>query len=53
MPRRTQRHALGTPPASEPYPGLYVSRSEFVAEMRWLADRGYQAVTLDEVMRTR
>ena len=44
-------HALGTPPASEPYPGLYVSRREFEAEMRWLARNGYQAVTLDEVMR--
>ncbi len=44
-------HALGTPPASEPYPGLYVSRREFEAEMSWLARRGFQAVTLDEVMK--
>jgi peptidoglycan/xylan/chitin deacetylase (PgdA/CDA1 family) len=41
---------LGNPPASEPYPGLYVAKAEFVAQMRWLAARGYQAVTLDEVM---
>jgi len=44
-------HALGTPPPSEPYPGLYVSRQEFEAQMGWLARNGYQAVTLDEVMR--
>ena len=31
-------HALGSPPASEPYPGLYVAKAEFVAQMRWLAD---------------
>ncbi len=43
-------HALGSPPASEPYPGLYVAKAEFVAQMRWLADNRYQAVTLDEVM---
>lgn len=43
-------HALGDPPASEPWPGLYVGKAEFVAEMRWLAEHGYQAVTLDEVM---
>lgn len=42
-------HALGTPPPSEAYPGLYVSRPEFKAEMSWLARSGYQAVTLDEV----
>jgi peptidoglycan/xylan/chitin deacetylase (PgdA/CDA1 family) len=43
-------HDLGTPPASEPYPGLYVSDSDFETEMAWLAQHGYQAVTLDEVM---
>ncbi len=44
-------HALGTPPASAPYPGLYVSRREFEAEMGWLVRQGFQAVTLDEVMK--
>lgn len=44
-------HDLGTPPASEPYPGLYVSDSRFSTEMHWLDCHGYQAVTLDEVMR--
>jgi peptidoglycan/xylan/chitin deacetylase (PgdA/CDA1 family) len=44
-------HELGIPPASAPFPGLYVSDPEFVAEIGWLHRRGYQAVTLDEVMR--
>jgi peptidoglycan/xylan/chitin deacetylase (PgdA/CDA1 family) len=43
-------HDLGNPPASEPYPGLYVSDANFVAELRWLRNHGYAAVTLDEVM---
>jgi peptidoglycan/xylan/chitin deacetylase (PgdA/CDA1 family) len=43
-------HQLGSPPASEPYPGLYVSDANFRAEMHWLYRHGYQAVTLDEVM---
>ncbi len=43
-------HDLGSPPASEPYPGLYVSDEDFQTEMAWLASAGYQAVTLDEVM---
>jgi peptidoglycan/xylan/chitin deacetylase (PgdA/CDA1 family) len=43
-------HELGIAPASEPYPGLYVSKADFGAEMRWLHRHGYQAVTLDEVM---
>ncbi|HZT94292.1 MAG TPA: polysaccharide deacetylase family protein [Gaiellaceae bacterium] len=43
-------HELGKPPASEPYPGLYVSDADFAAEMKWLHRRGYTAVTLDEVM---
>jgi peptidoglycan/xylan/chitin deacetylase (PgdA/CDA1 family) len=44
-------HALGIPPPTEPYPGLYVSYDEFRAEMQWLDQQGYQAVTLDEVMK--
>ena len=44
-------HELGNPPASEPYPRLYVSDADFIAEMRWLHRHGYQAVTLDEVMK--
>jgi peptidoglycan/xylan/chitin deacetylase (PgdA/CDA1 family) len=42
-------HALGNPPPSEAYPGLYVSRPEFREEMAWLAANGYQGVTLDQV----
>jgi Polysaccharide deacetylase len=43
-------HDLGTPPAGDSIPGLYVSDSDFSAEMQWLHQQGYQAVTLDEVM---
>lgn len=43
-------HDLGRPPAAEPYPGLYVSDGDFIAEMSWLHRHGYHAVTLDEVM---
>ena len=43
-------HELGTPPPSEPYPGLYVSDADFKAEMAWLHSAGYQAITLDEMM---
>jgi peptidoglycan/xylan/chitin deacetylase (PgdA/CDA1 family) len=44
-------HALGPPPAGAPFPGLYVSYGDFKAEMAWLHSNGYQAVTLDEMMR--
>lgn len=44
-------HALGPAPAGAPFPGLYVSYGDFKAEMAWLHAHGYQAVTLDEVMR--
>src|SRR5487761_1519293 len=44
-------HALGPAPAGAPFPGLYVSYGDFKAEMAWLHTHGYQAVTLDEVMR--
>jgi peptidoglycan/xylan/chitin deacetylase (PgdA/CDA1 family) len=43
-------HELGTPPAGAPFPGLYVSDADFSAEMAWLHNHGYQAVTLDEMM---
>jgi peptidoglycan/xylan/chitin deacetylase (PgdA/CDA1 family) len=43
-------HDLGNPPPGQDYPGLYVSDSDFVAEMAWLHQQGYQAVTLDEMM---
>jgi peptidoglycan/xylan/chitin deacetylase (PgdA/CDA1 family) len=43
-------HDLGTPPASEAYPGLYISDADFEAEMAWLHEHGYEAITLDEMM---
>ena len=43
-------HELGNPPPGAPFPGLYVSDSDFQAEMAWLHSNGYQAVTLDEMM---
>jgi peptidoglycan/xylan/chitin deacetylase (PgdA/CDA1 family) len=45
-------HALGPAPAGAPFPDLYVSYGDFKAEMAWLHSHGYQAVTLDEVMRS-
>ncbi|MGH2860195.1 MAG: polysaccharide deacetylase family protein [Solirubrobacteraceae bacterium] len=44
-------HALGPAPAGAPFPGLYVSYGDFEAEMAWLHTHGYQAVTIDEVMK--
>lgn len=44
-------HELGPVPAGAPFPGLYVSYADFRAEMAWLHANGYQAVTLDELMR--
>jgi peptidoglycan/xylan/chitin deacetylase (PgdA/CDA1 family) len=44
-------HALGPAPAGAPFPGLYVSYGDFKSEMAWLHSHGYQAVTLDELMR--
>lgn len=43
-------HDLGNPPAGQTYLGLYMSYPNFEAEMAWLHDQGYQAVTLDEMM---
>jgi peptidoglycan/xylan/chitin deacetylase (PgdA/CDA1 family) len=44
-------HVLAPPPASAVYPGLYVPRREFAAEVSWLAAHGYRAVTLRRVWR--
>ena len=44
-------HALGPVPAGAAFPGLYVSYGDFKAEMAWLNSHGFQAVTLDEVMK--
>ena len=42
-------HVINPPPAGAPYPGLYVPRAEFAAEMQALARAGWHAVTLDEL----
>ncbi len=42
-------HVIGPVPAGEPYPGLFVSKPAFVAQLRYLIDRGYQAVSLQQV----
>lgn len=42
-------HELGPAPAGAAYPELFVSNSDFRAEMNWLDRHGYEAVTLDEV----
>ena len=42
-------HVINPPPAGAPYPGLYVPRGEFAAQMHALHRAGWHAVTLDEV----
>jgi peptidoglycan/xylan/chitin deacetylase (PgdA/CDA1 family) len=42
-------HVINPPPAGAPFPGLYVSASEFAAQMQALAGAGYHAVTLDQI----
>jgi peptidoglycan/xylan/chitin deacetylase (PgdA/CDA1 family) len=42
-------HVINPPPPGAPFPGLYVSASEFAAQMQALAGAGYHAVTLDQV----
>jgi peptidoglycan/xylan/chitin deacetylase (PgdA/CDA1 family) len=44
-------HVLGPPPPEAPYPELFVERSDFRAQLGWLARHGYQAVTLEQVER--
>jgi peptidoglycan/xylan/chitin deacetylase (PgdA/CDA1 family) len=42
-------HVMADPPASAPYPDLYIRRDELRAQVRWLAAAGYDAVTLGRV----
>jgi peptidoglycan/xylan/chitin deacetylase (PgdA/CDA1 family) len=42
-------HVVTDPPAGAPYPELFVSEADFVAQMRWLARHGYRAVTQRDV----
>ena len=42
-------HVIGPRPAGAPFPDLYVSRSDFAGQLRWLASHRYHAVTLHDV----
>jgi peptidoglycan/xylan/chitin deacetylase (PgdA/CDA1 family) len=42
-------HVIGTPPSGAPFPELYVTRSDFHAQLAWLRRHGYTAVTLRRV----
>jgi peptidoglycan/xylan/chitin deacetylase (PgdA/CDA1 family) len=42
-------HAIQPAPPGAALPALFVPEAEFEDEMRWLADHGYRAVTLDDV----
>jgi peptidoglycan/xylan/chitin deacetylase (PgdA/CDA1 family) len=42
-------HVIAAPPAGAPFPGLYVSPTEFGAQMQALKQAGWHAVTLDQV----
>ena len=42
-------HVIAPPPPGAPFPGLYVTPSEFAAQMTALQSAGWHAVTLDQV----
>jgi peptidoglycan/xylan/chitin deacetylase (PgdA/CDA1 family) len=42
-------HVINPPPPGAPYPGLYVPRTEFLAQMRALKSAGYHPVTLADL----
>ena len=42
-------HVVGEPPPGAAWPQLYVSAAEFADQVEWLAENGYQAVTLTDV----
>jgi peptidoglycan/xylan/chitin deacetylase (PgdA/CDA1 family) len=42
-------HVIAPPPSGAPFPGLYVTPSEFAAQMDALKRAGWRAVTLDQV----
>ena len=42
-------HVIAEPPASARFRDLYVPPAELRAQVRWLADAGYEAVTLGRV----
>jgi peptidoglycan/xylan/chitin deacetylase (PgdA/CDA1 family) len=42
-------HVIGNPPVGAPFPDLYVSRSDFAAQLGWLRAHGWHAVSLKRV----
>ena len=44
-------HVVGPTPTGAAFPGLYVRRRDFAAQLSWLVQQGYHAVTLDAVDR--
>ena len=44
-----QYHAIQPPVAGTDFPELFVPQADFVEQMKWLDEHGYEAVTLDQV----
>jgi peptidoglycan/xylan/chitin deacetylase (PgdA/CDA1 family) len=44
-------HVIADPPRGARWPHLFVSPAEFAAQVDWLAERGFTAVTLSQVWR--
>jgi peptidoglycan/xylan/chitin deacetylase (PgdA/CDA1 family) len=42
-------HAIQPPVSSSAYPQLFVPQADFVDQMKWLDEHGYEGVTLDQV----
>jgi peptidoglycan/xylan/chitin deacetylase (PgdA/CDA1 family) len=42
-------HAIETPTTGEAFPELFVEPQDFEAQMQWLDEQGFEAVTLDQV----
>src|SRR4051812_19140462 len=42
-------HAIQPPVSGSAYPQLFVPQADFVEQMKWLDEHGYEAVTLDQV----
>ena len=42
-------HAIQPPVAGADFPELFVPQDDFVEQMKWLDEHGYEAVTLDQV----
>jgi peptidoglycan/xylan/chitin deacetylase (PgdA/CDA1 family) len=42
-------HAIQPPVSGAQYPQLFVPQADFVEQMKWLDDHGYEGVTLDQV----